>query len=358
MKFTVVGAGGIGGLVGAWMTRAGYDVTFVEQWTEHADAIAQRGLHIDGARGVHHIPARAITPDQLERLAPLEMVIVAVKSQDTESALRQLLPYSTDHTTFVSMQAGFNALMFEAVVGRERIIVGNPHFGGALTGAGQLEAGFPNYIWIGEWDGAFTPRLRELQIALNTWTPTYLSADIWGVVWSKFCFGFQTICSSISDRRSGQEFAEERYQRVAAGLVGEAIRIADALGIDLIGLDFFDPTPYRLDDTGDPSGLALWINCAWPRHEVFRAHGFHTFRKTGSGMRFDMQVRNRKSESTARLPALRLLSQQTGLITPLIDHLMSMVAEIESGQRKPTQLNLDELYEFMMHLKGLEPEIC
>lgn len=356
MKFTVVGAGGIGGLIGAWMARDGHDVAFVEQWREHVDAINQHGLRVDGARGVHNITVRAVTPDQVASLAPLECVIVAVKSQDTQSALEQLLPFSTPDTMFVSMQAGFNALSFEAIVGRERTIVGNPHFGGALTGPGQLEAGFPNYIWIGEWDGAFTERLRQLHLALNAWTPTYMSDDIWGVVWSKFCFGFQTISTSISDRKSGTEFVEERYRRVAAGLVGEAIAVADALGIELVGLDFFDPAPYRAAASGDLAGLALWIDSGWPRHEVFRAHGFHTFRKTGSGMRFDMQVRNRKSESTARLPALRMLSAKAGVITPHIDALMRMVEEIESGQRQPSQNNLDELYQLITQQTDRETE--
>jgi 2-dehydropantoate 2-reductase len=354
MKFTVVGAGGIGGLIGTWMARAGCNVTFVEQWAEHVEAINAHGLTVDGARGVHTIRVPAITPDQLAQIAPLEMVIVAVKSQDTRTALEQLLPYSTPETAFVSMQAGYNALTFEEIVGRERTIVANPHFGGALTGAGRLEAGFPNYIWIGEMDGRFTPRLRALQIALNHWTPTYVTDDIWGVVWSKFCFGFQTICTSISDRPPGQEFIEPRYQRVAAGLVGEALSIADALGIELVGLDFFDPGAYRIEGDSDLSALGFWIARAWERHEVFRAHGFHKFRKTGSGMRFDMQVRSRKSESTARLPALRKMAAQSGRATPLIDALMRMVEEVESGQRAVSQGNLDELAAMMEAVEHVE----
>lgn len=354
MKFTVVGAGGIGGLIGTWMARAGCDVMFVEQWAEHASAIREHGMQVDGARGKHIIPVRAVVPDELALHGPLEMVIVAVKSQDTESALHQLLPYSTPDTTFVSMQAGFNALLFENVVGRERTIVGNPHFGGALTGAGQLEAGFPNYIWIGEWDSALTERLRALQLALNHWTPTYVSEDIWGVVWSKFCFGFQTICTSISDRAPGTEFDEARFKKVAAGLVGEAIQVADALNIHLQGLDFFDPGPYRAGQHFSEEGLAFWIDRAWQRHEVFRGHGFHKYRKTGSGMRFDMRVRNRKSESTARMPALRQLSGVAGVATPYIDAMMTMVEEIEAGSRVPSQANLEALYTLMTENASVE----
>ena len=347
MRFAVVGAGGIGGLIGSWMARAGCDVTLIERWRDHVEAINQEGMRVDGARGIHQIKVRAITPDEIATIAPLQTVIIAVKTQDTKGALEQLLPYSSGQTTFVSMQAGYNVLEFERLVGADRTIVGNPHFGGALVSPGYLEAGFPNYIWIGEWDGAISSRLRQLQIALNHWTPTYMTDDIWGVVWSKFCFGFQTICTSITERQPGTEFVEAQYKALAAKLVSEAIRLADALDIRLVSFDFFDPNPYRMAEAGNFDGLALWMQQAWPRHEVFRAHGFHSYRKTGSGMRWDMQHRKQRSESTARMPALKELSHKTGVQTPLIDALMRLVTEIESGQRKPQQANLDELIALM-----------
>lgn len=330
---------GLGG-----MARAGLDVTLVDRWAEHVAAINSEGLMIDGARGLHRVRLPAITPDDLVTLAPLETVIVAVKSQDTQTALDQLLPHSTPETVFVSMQAGYNALTFGDIVGQSRTIVANPHFGGALIAPGHLEAGFPNYMWIGEWDGALTERLRQVQQALNHYTPTYMTDNIWGVVWSKFCFGFQTITTSISDRPSGQIFTEEKYKRVAAALVGEALAVAEAMGIDLVGFDFFDPGPYQMAGRGNWDGLIRWIDEAWPRHEVFRAHGFHKFRKTGSGMRFDRQHRKQKSESTARMPALRQLRGKVGIQTPLIDALMHMVEEIETEKRPITQNNLDELH--------------
>ena len=83
-----------------------------------------------------------------------------------------------------------------------------------------------------------------------------MSEDIWGVVWSKFCFGFQTICSSITDRQPGSEFAERQYKALAANLVGEAIAVADALDVNLVGFDFFDPVPYRMAAAGNFDGLA------------------------------------------------------------------------------------------------------
>ncbi len=65
MKFTIIGAGAIGGLAGAYMAKAGHDVLLVDRWSEHVDAINSQGLFIDGVRGSMTIPVRATTPQRL-----------------------------------------------------------------------------------------------------------------------------------------------------------------------------------------------------------------------------------------------------------------------------------------------------
>lgn len=342
-RYTFVGAGGIGGLIGTWMARGGCDVTFVERWAEHAEAIDREGVRVTGSRGRHHVRVPAITSDRLAELAPLDVVVVAVKSQDTRAALEQLLPHATPETTFVSMQAGENLHVFEEVVGAGRTIAANPHFGGALVDPGRLEAGFPNYVWIGELDGRVTPRLLRLQQDLLHWGPTYVTEHVRGIVWSKFSFGSQTVMTSISDRAPGHELDTPRARLVAGELVREAIGVAEAQGIRLAAFDFFDPSPYRDATPQDPSGLHFWIEAAWPRHEVFRAHAFHTFVKTGSGMKWDLLYRRRKTETGARVAALRRAANAVGREVPFNEALGELMAEIEEGHRPLQAANVDDL---------------
>jgi 2-dehydropantoate 2-reductase len=330
----IVGAGGIGGLQGTWMSRAGCDVTFVDRWTEHIDAIQQRGIYVDGSRGKFTVPVRAVHLDQLASLAPLETVIVSVKSQDTKQAVEQLLPWSTPQTAFVSMQAGENLHVIEEIVGAERTIGADPNYGGALVGPGHLEAGFPNYIWLGEMDGSITPRLRQIQMDLMHWTPTYVTDNIRGTVWTKFVYASQIVLSALTDKPSGEAMKDIEHRRVAGALVNEAITVADALGIRLIGFDFFDPAPYRDYGTENDETLLFWLNFAWPRHEVFREHGFHKYVKTGSGVRWDIAHRKRSSESTAFMESLTKAADRAGLDMPLNRALLRIIHEIERGERE------------------------
>jgi len=347
-RYVFVGAGGIGGLIGTWMARGGCDVTFVERWAEHAEAIDREGVRVTGSRGRHHVRVPAVTPGRLAELAPLDVVVVAVKSQDTRAALEQLLPHATPDTVFVSMQAGENLHVFEELVGAERTIAANPHFGGALVDPGQLEAGFPNYVWIGELDGRVTPRLLRLQQGLLHWGPTYVTEHVRGIVWSKFSFGSQTVTTSISDRPPGRELDTPRARLVAGELVREAIAVAEAQGIRLAAFDFFDPSPYRDATPDDPSGLHFWIEHAWPRHEVFRTHSFHAFVKTGSGMKWDLLYRRRKTETGARVAALRRAASGVGCGVPYNEALGELMAEIEDGRRPLQAANVGDLGDMLV----------
>ena len=343
MRYTFVGAGGIGGLLGCFMARAGCDVTFVERWQEHVDAINRNGMRIDGVRGNHHVEVKAVTPDTLADLAPLEAVVVAVKSHDTRAALEQLLPHSTAETAFVSMQAGENLFIFEDVVGAERTVGADPNYGAALVDPGHLEAGFPNYIWIGELHGHVSDRLRRFQQDFLNWTPTVITDNIVSTVWTKFVYGSQIVLSAITDKTSGEALQRPLTRMVAGEVVREAIKVADALEIQLVGFDFFDPDPYRHASATDASGLHFWIEHAWPRHEVFREHSFHKFIKTGSGLRWDLTYRKRKSEGTAMLHALIRAAEKGGVPVPFNKALLEVISEIENGVRPLSDDNFDDL---------------
>ena len=343
MRYTFVGAGGIGGLIGTWLTRGGCDVTFVDRWEEHVRALNDDGVRITGSRGEHHVRVTAVTPDALPSLAPLETVVVAVKSHDTRAALEQLLPYATDDTVFVSMQAGENLFVFEEVVGAARTIGADPNFGGALVDPGPLEAGFPNYVWIGEMDGRITPRLQRLQQDLLHWGPTYVTDNIQGTVWTKFVYGSQIVLTAITDKPSGEALETDQARIVAGEVVKEAIGVADALELRLVGFDFFDPAPYAAASARDASGLHFWIRHAWPRHEVFRAPSFHRFVKTGSGLRWDLTYRKRKSEGTAMLHALIRAADSVGVPVPFNRALLAVIEQIERGERPLSDDNFADL---------------
>ncbi|HWG86007.1 MAG TPA: 2-dehydropantoate 2-reductase [Deinococcales bacterium] len=349
MKVTIIGAGAIGGLAGAYMARAGHDVTLVDRWQEHVDAINASGLFIDGIRGEMTIPVRAITPDQLASQAPLEAVLIATKSQHTEEALRQLLPHFGEGTFIVSYQNGFNEpriaeILTEAGLGgQERVMGSIPNYGGALVDPGYLEFVHEGPIQLGEMTGETTPRLRELAGMLEALTNVQLSSNIWGQIWAKEVYAQQVIFSALADARISETLGNERYARVAGACVREALEIADANGITVEAFDFFDPANYRPEKPEDTQKLldnishAIWLLKKDQKPQT------HDFKKKGSGIWWDIVYRKRPSEVGAMAGKLIEYGKQAGADTRLAEKLSAMIFEIERGERQLGFHNYDEL---------------
>jgi 2-dehydropantoate 2-reductase len=88
MRYVVLGAGAIGATIGGRLAEGGCDVTLVGRG-EHAEAVKRNGLLLAMPDRVSRLPIPMLTVDEL-RLGAADVLIVAVKSQDTAQLLNQL----------------------------------------------------------------------------------------------------------------------------------------------------------------------------------------------------------------------------------------------------------------------------
>src|SRR5256884_9372380 len=97
-KIAIVGAGAVGGYVGAHMVQAGEDVTFIDPWPEHVEHMRKTGLRVTHAMKVPEftVPGRALhvtDAQQLAREAPVDIALVCMKSYDTAWATMLIRQY-------------------------------------------------------------------------------------------------------------------------------------------------------------------------------------------------------------------------------------------------------------------------
>jgi 2-dehydropantoate 2-reductase len=356
MRITIVGAGAIGGLAGAYMTAAGADVLLVDRWVEHVDALNARGLRIDGVRGERVIPVVAATPEgAIASLAdrPLEALLIATKSQHTLEALAPLVPHFTPETFVVSFQNGFNEPAIAATLeaagagGMERVVGSIPNYGGALVDPGHIEFVHEGPIQLGEMTGAPSARVRELARLLEALTTVQLSENVWGQIWAKEVYSAQVVFSALVDAPIAQTLGNERYARIAGAIVREALEIADANGITVEAFDFFDPANYRPQSPADTRRLldniahAIWLLKKDQKPDA------HVFRKKGSGIWWDIVYRNRPSEVRASNGKLIEYGRAKGADVRLNEKLCTMIYEIEEGSRPLGFANYDELEQYV-----------
>ena len=166
MKLYIVGAGAIGGTIGALMTLDGHDVTLCDADAAHVEAINNDGLRIEGPVNDVVVRLPAIAPDALP--FGLERVIVAVKSHHTRVVAELLAPRLTPDGCVLTVQNGLTADVLQEAVGESKVISSFINFGADLLGPGRILQGNIATFRVGELSGGIiTPRVQEFAEALD-----------------------------------------------------------------------------------------------------------------------------------------------------------------------------------------------
>ncbi|MEY2454165.1 MAG: 2-dehydropantoate 2-reductase, partial [Acidimicrobiaceae bacterium] len=104
-RFVVYGAGGIGGVLGARLFESGHDVALIARGA-HAEAIRDRGLVVESPDSTVTLRIETVTtPEQLAWTSG-DVVLLAMKSQDTADAIDALVDLVDSATPIVSVQNG------------------------------------------------------------------------------------------------------------------------------------------------------------------------------------------------------------------------------------------------------------
>jgi 2-dehydropantoate 2-reductase len=123
MRIAVVGAGGIGAILGASLAQSGQEVTFIARG-EHLTAIRANGLRVEGDRGETLVRPVTATDDPAT-VGPVDLVLFCVKLWDVETAGAQLCPLIKAETGVVPLQNGVDASeRLIPLIGREHVLGG------------------------------------------------------------------------------------------------------------------------------------------------------------------------------------------------------------------------------------------
>lgn len=328
MQYVIVGAGAIGGTVGACMIREGHDVLFVDAAADHVQAINEYGLTITGYGGTLTVPARAILPAQLDQ--PVQAVFLATKAQHTVAALQAVQPYLEPDGYVLSLQNGLNELTIGQRIGTDRTVGCFVNFSADYLEPGKIHYGGPGSFYIGELDGRITARVQELQQVLSAWGKVQVTDNIWGFLWGKQGYGAMLFATALTNETMGDCIDQHRPLMVA--VAQEALSVARQLDVRVLGFDGYDPGVYGSGD---------WdaINASLDRLVEIRARD----EKKYSGIWRDLVVRKRKTEVDAQVGMVAAEARRLGLKVPGLDAITRMIHEVEDGKRNLSTGNLKEL---------------
>lgn len=240
MKIGVLGAGSLGSAMGAALAEAGSEVWLVSRNRAHVDAIRAHGLEVRTDHGERTVRVDAAV--DCAGLAPVDLLIVLVKSFDTRKAIEAAMPAVGEHTIVMSLQNGLgHEEVLGAVVGRERLIAGRTYVGGQLLAPGIVLAGTRGKRTIvGELDGRITDRVRAVAAEFErAGLATTASDNILGTIWDKLLVNAATgALAGITRLPYGRLYAVPEVEATAIAAVTEGMAVARAAGI---AISYADP---------------------------------------------------------------------------------------------------------------------
>lgn len=312
MRMHIIGAGAIGGTIGALMTLDGHDVTLCDADAAHVDTINRDGLRIEGPVNEFTVRIPAILPDQLPPV--VDRAIVAVKSHHTRSVADLLAPRLAEDGYVLTVQNGLTADTLTDALGAGRVVSSFVNFGADVMGPGRIMQGNIATFRVGELDGGrITPRVQELADALP-----YAEAtdNVLGYLWGKEAYGAMLWAGAVSDLSIADSLEDPRYRPVMIAIASEVLAQAP---VTVESFDGFVPD----DLEGSLDRLA-----AFNRRSA----------KTHSGIYRDLTVRKRKTEID------EMLRDVNG---PIFRKVGEIIHDIENGDRVCETANLDELADFV-----------
>ena len=225
MQVAVIGAGAVGCYYGGLLLKAGHDVTFVGR-PVHVDAINAQGLLLDTKTFRGHLPAKAAT--DTTGLAPPDLVLVCVKSADTETAGRSLAGVLRPDTSVLSLQNGVdNAERLASVIGHAVIPV-VVYVGSEMAGPGHVRHHGGGDLAIGP-SPASAALAQTLQAAGIGVT---IADDIYKTLWSKLIINCAyNALSAVAGIAYGPMLQVDGTRQVVTNAVQEATTVARACGV-------------------------------------------------------------------------------------------------------------------------------
>jgi 2-dehydropantoate 2-reductase len=331
VDITIVGAGAIGGTMGAYLVRAGVQVRLVDRDAHHVEAMNRRGLTIQAFDETFTVPVEACTPNDLR--GPLDVVFLAVKAQHTEEAVRSLLPHLSTESAIASLQNGLCERVISALAGADRTVGCFVNFSADYLEPGLITYGGAGSLYLGELDGRESERVRDLQRIMQHWGSVQITDNIWGYLWGKMGYANMLFATALADETMADVI--DRYRPLMIELASEVYEVAALESVKPEPFDNVVPSLYYPRENRDPEAINRSLDdlVARRRRDL----------KVKSGIWRDLAVRHRKTEVDQQIGLVARVGRQHGLEMSLTTRLVDMIHELEDGRRQMSWNNVEEL---------------
>ncbi|MFT3813127.1 MAG: ketopantoate reductase family protein [Acidovorax sp.] len=229
-KIAVMGAGAVGCYFGGMLARAGHDVTLIGR-PAHVEAVRRDGLRIEARTFDEHVHLSAST--EAAAAAGAQVVLLCVKSTDTEAAAAELRPHLAPGTLLITLQNGVdNAPRLRTALPGFAVAAAVVYVATEMAGPGHVRHHGRGELVI-EPSALSEPMAQMLRAAQ---VPTEISDNVDGALWAKLILNCAyNALSALARLPYGPLLQREGVLDVMDDVVAECLAVAQADGVHVPG---------------------------------------------------------------------------------------------------------------------------
>ena len=332
MRSAIYGAGSLGTILGAYITRAGEAIDLVNRNKAHVEALRANGAHVTGTVEFTQ-KVNVLFPDEMTGL--YDIILLMTKQQQNRQVVSMLKEHLADDGVIVTLQNGLPEPEIAEIVGEQRVIGCTVAWGATLLGPGVSElTSEPDSLSfsMGYLSTQEPNHAQDVKSLLEKMGTVVLDDNFIGSRWSKLLInasfsGMSAVCGSTF----GQAAADKQSRRVVQGIIKECIDVCAKAGIRIEPVQGKDIVKL-LDYSGPIKKFLSYviIPIAIKKHALLKASMLQDLEK------------GKLTEVDSINGAVCAMGRKVGVPTPLNDKVVELVHAFEKGLKKPGFHNVAE----------------
>ncbi|MCT4632141.1 MAG: 2-dehydropantoate 2-reductase [Firmicutes bacterium] len=324
MRIALIGAGSIGTIMGAHMTKAGEDVLLVDTNKDHVDALNKNGAKIVGHLDMT-VPVKAALPEDME--GTYDLLILLTKQTVLKHVLEANRKHMHEDTIVLTLQNGIPEDISKTFVGEDRVLGGGVEYSATYIepGVSELTCGANNVaITFGRLDGKITEKTLEVQKVFSGLAHAEIAENLMGTRYTKLTDN--SVFSGLPTALAcdiGKVLDDEKAMKVIAHLGREAGIVIEKLGIEpveLFGLQpFMENVYFENAEEREKVIKDYWT----PIYTPYRQQIASMLQDIRNGRKCEINFINGKFVEKAK---------EVGVEVPFMERVVEIVTKLQDGE--------------------------
>ena len=330
MRVAIYGAGSLGTILGAFISKAGVPIELINRNKAHVEALQTEGAQVVGTMNFNQ-PVVAYTPDQMS--GEYDILFLMTKQQHNAEVVQMLKGFLASDGVLVTFQNGLPEMQIADVLGEERVLGCTVAWGATMQSPGVCElTSEPDALSfslgaVSEKKSKHFTKVKELLEKMGT---VDVEENFLGTRWSKLLINAAfSGMSAVLGCTFGEAAGPKASRRIVQKLIKECIDVCQVGGIRI------EPVQGK-----DIAKLLNYTNALKRAFSFFiipiaiRKHA-----KLKASMLQDLE-KGKLTEVDAINGAVSEYGRKVGFPTPANDKVVEIIHRIERGELKPCFDNL------------------